>query len=238
MDGIPDKNYIEDLQKNPPFIFRYKVRARVVANAAEKYLKKSGPFRILDLGSADGSTLLEMRSLLPGGTYLGIEYSEELLRFVPKLSPDTRIIKGDATNLKEIVKTESYDIVSALALLEHLPDPLAPVRETSGALRPGGIFVATFPDPTWDTIAKRLGMPHTEYHITAIDRKRIVDIVLEAGMEVLSYERFMWAPIAFLPYFKLRVSPSFSLIFDRVIRKIKLFDRLFINQCIVARKPA
>ena len=238
MSGIPDKSYVEDLQRKLPFIFRHKVRARVVANAAGKYLEKSGPFRILDLGSADGSTLLEMRFLLPGGTYLGIEYSEELLRFVPELPPDTRIIRGDATNLEQTVKNGSYDIVSALALLEHLPDPFLPVREASGALRPGGIFVATCPNPWWDAVAKRLGMPHTEYHITVMRRDLMTDIVKKAGMELLCYERFMWSPVAFLPYLKIPVSPSVSLAFDRIIRGMKIFDKLFINQCIVARKPA
>ena len=76
-----------------------------------------------------------------------------------------------------------------------------------------------------------------ESHVTEIDRKRMIYVVHKAQMEVLTYERFMLAPIGVLPYLKIPVSPSFSLIVDRIARGVRIFDWLFVNQCIVARRP-
>ena len=234
--GILDKTYAEDRQKKPQLVFRYKVRARIVANAAKRYLATSKPLYVLDFGSAEGLTLLELSSLLPFGTYIGVEYSGELLKCIPELLPNIRIIKGDVTDLPEGIKGESYDIVSALALLEHLSHPLKAVQEAASVLRPGGIFIATCPNPFWDTVSAHLGLLQGEHHETEMNRERMIYVVEKAGMEVLAYELFMWAPIGVLPYMKLPIPPLFSLTLDRIIRSVKIFDWLFVNQCIIARK--
>lgn len=228
--------YAVDRMKKPQLIFRYKVRARIAGMAAKKYLGSSGPFRILDFGAAEGSALLEIRHLLPSGTYVGVEYSEELLQHVRNLPADTRVVKGDVMNLSSDIKNEPYDIVTALAVLEHLCDPLKAAQRAASALRPGGIFIATCPVLLWDAISQRLWLVSGE-HETNMNKKRMVDLVQKSGLEPLSYEKFMWAPIGILSYLKMPVSPSFSLRLDAVIRKLKIFNWLFVNQCIIARKP-
>jgi 2-polyprenyl-3-methyl-5-hydroxy-6-metoxy-1,4-benzoquinol methylase len=79
--------------------------------------------------------------------------------------PDNTVLwKGDVTSLPPGVEEGSYDLVTALAVLEHLPDPSACVREGFRALRGGGVFVATCPNPFWDEVAGRLGLVADEHH--------------------------------------------------------------------------
>lgn len=235
--GVLDKTYAIGRQKKPEFIFRYKVRARIVANAAKRYLEIAKPLHILDFGSAEGLTLLELNALLPSGTYVGVEYSDELLQCTPELPSNIRLVKGDVMNLPESIRDKSYDLVSALALLEHLSSPSKAIQEALRILRPGGLFVATCPHPFWDTVSTHLGLLQGEGHEVKMNKGRMISMVGEAGMEVLAYEPFMWAPIGILPYLMIPLSPSFSLKLDRILRGARVFNFLFVNQCLIARKP-
>lgn len=156
---------------------------------------------------------------------------------MPELPTDTNITKGDVMSLPQSIQKGFFDVVSVLALLEHLPNPSEAIGQAYGALHPGGMFVASCPDPFWDALATKCGLLKGEHHVTDMNQKRMIALVQEAGLEVLAFERFMWAPIGFLPYMKIAVSPSFSLTLDRTLHRLKFFDGLFVNQCIIAKKP-
>ena len=51
------------------------------------------------------------------------------------------------------------------------------------------------------------------------------------------FGKFMWAPISFLPYLGVRVSPGMSLKIDALVGKLKIFNFLFVNQFVIGRKP-
>ena len=236
-DLVLGNSYALGRLNNPELVFRYRLRARMVMYAAKKYLGSCGPFRILDLGAAEGKALLELRTLLPFGEYAGVEYSEELTRLKNELPKDVRIVKGDVMNLPEEIKGRPYNIVSAMALLGHLANPLGAVSEAAGVLCDGGIFVATCSHPFWEIVSARLGLLKEEPHVSGISKQFLIDIVQKAGLEFLNYERFMWAPVAILSYLKISVSPGASITVDKIMRRVKIFNWLFINQCIIARKP-
>ncbi len=235
--GILTQSYANERIKNSELIFRYKVRARVVSNTAKRYLGKIEGLKLLDFGSAEGLTLLELNSLLPNNSLLGIEYSEELIRCATEFPENVKLIQGDVCRLDKKIKDETYDLVSALALLEHLSSPLKAVREAVRLLRRGGIFIATCPNPFWDNISTSLGLLRDDQHEVEFDKKGLENIVEAGGLEIISFERFMWAPISALPYLNVPISPSFSLKLDNIINSLQIFNFLFVNQCIIARKP-
>jgi SAM-dependent methyltransferase len=235
--GVMDRSYAEGRQEKLHLVFRYKVRARVVADAVRRCLGRSDGVRVLDFGAAEGATLLELNRLMPGSRFDGIEYSAELLSCAPSLPGNIRLLQGDVTKLPEQVDDGAYDAVSALALLEHLPDPAAAMSEACRALRPGGVFVATCPNPVWDSVSTRLGLLQGECHETPFNRQRLIEVVRKAGLQVSYFEVFMWAPVGFLPYLKIPVPARLSLQVDRVVAASRLLNWSFVNQCVVARKP-
>lgn len=235
--GVMDQGYAEGRRQNPPLVFRYRVRARVVCQAARKHLSQTEALRVLDFGSAEGLTLLELNRLLPASSFDGLEYSDDLLACVPELPDNIRVLKGDVTELPGTVRCSRYDIVSALALLEHLPAPVMAVREAAAVLRPGGLFVATCPNPFWDRMSSKFGLVRGEFHASALDKRGMIEAVTGAGLELVSFEPFMWAPISMLPYFRIPVAATLSLTIDRIVRAARIFNWGYVNQCVVARKP-
>lgn len=234
--GVLGGGYAADRQRKPELAFRYKVRARVVAEAGAARLQSEGPLRLLSFGPAEGLTLLELDRLLDLEEAVGVEYSEELLERAVPMPSHIRMIRGDVTALPASLGEDSFDLVCALALLEHLPDPVRAVREAVRVLRPGGLFVATCPNPFWDAAAQKLGLLRGIHHEADMDKRRLLGVVRAAGLEPAAFRRFMWAPVAVLPYLRVPVPPALSLRIDRAVESVKAFNWTFVNQCVVGQK--
>ncbi|MHC1742598.1 MAG: class I SAM-dependent methyltransferase [Syntrophobacteraceae bacterium] len=103
----------------------------------------SEPGRLLDVGCGYGFFLDHM--VRRGWNAKGIEisatarhYGRERLRLDVSSRPLPRPDWGDAT----------FDVVSLLYVIEHLPDPIAAVKEAHRLLRPGGLLVLRWPHTT------------------------------------------------------------------------------------------
>lgn len=233
--GAMGGEYAQQRQSSRAIFFRYRARARVVVDCARRWLPDRGGLQVMDLGSADGTTLLEIDRLLPGGAYLGLEYSAELLEQGRDLPENIRLRRCDINHIPSSLRQGAFDMVTALAVLEHLAQPQNAVEQGAQALKPGGVFVATTPHPFWDRLATRLRLldDHHESHIAMGDLERMM---AAAGLNVVQRTRFMWAPIAFMPYLGLPVSPRWSMLADDLVRRLRLFNALFINQLVVGRR--
>jgi demethylmenaquinone methyltransferase/2-methoxy-6-polyprenyl-1,4-benzoquinol methylase len=194
-------------------------------------------YRVLELGAAEGATLLSIRELLGGrGVFHGVEYSESLLDSAPPMPTNTRLFRGDVMALPPEVESD-YDLCTMLAVLEHLPDPRAALREAFSKLRPAGVLVATCPHPFWDALAGHLKMVEDEAHEQAMDEKAMVSAARHAGFEDVTFDPFMFAPVGTLPYAGINVSPKLALRVDRWVRRARLLGFTFVNQVLVAQKP-
>jgi len=222
--GVLNKTYAYNRVNKPELIFRHKVRARVAAGAVRRYLRRYENLKILDFGSAEGLALTELNKLLPNNQIDGVEYSGELINCAPMLPDNIKIVQGDVSNLHPAFKKQNYDVVCALALLEHLPGPVKAVREAASCLKAGGLFIATCPSPFWEDVSIKLGFLDDEQHATKMTKNKLIGVVERGGLEVLNCQRFMWAPVSFLPYLKLNISPSNSLTIDNKIRKLGILN--------------
>ncbi len=96
--------------------------------------------RVLDLGCRYGALTREYAA---GNDVLGVDVDREALAEAAKLGIETRW--ADVEQPLE-VEDESFDVVVAGELLEHVRDPRAVVAEALRVLRPGGTFVGSVPN--------------------------------------------------------------------------------------------
>lgn len=132
------KNYeAEEREKLIDFNYKY------------RFLKKfiSGGM-LLDVGCATGFSLLAAQS--HGFVPEGIELSEWAVR---RNKTGLRILHADITELEG---ENRYDAISMWDVIEHILEPENAFRRLSGLLRPGGLLIFTYPDPT-SCIARMLG---------------------------------------------------------------------------------
>lgn len=96
--------------------------------------------RLLDCGAGTGRFAAEMTDACEVWALDDHEESLELLR--KRLSP-ARVLKLDGPRLP--ADDASFEIVTALDVLEHIPDDVSAVKEIRRVLAPGGVFLATVP---------------------------------------------------------------------------------------------
>ena len=96
--------------------------------------------RVLDLGCRDGALT---RAYLDGNEVVGVDADHEALTEAARLGIETHWADLDQPlDLPD----ESFDVVVAGELLEHLRDPERVVADARRVLRKGGTFVASVPN--------------------------------------------------------------------------------------------
>lgn len=239
--GVLNSNYSDNRKKKKELFFRYRVRATAVIEAYQRHAPGSSAVRLLDLGAADGKTLAFMAESIPVSEAIGVEYNQALIDCADeKLAsqPNTRLVCGDVTNLTDF-QDNSFDLVSALALLEHISDPSKVISEAARVLKPGWLFVGTSPVPFWDHVAVKTGLLKEDHHECDMHPAKFKEFInSHPSLELIEYSPFMFAPVGILPYLGMQPSPAISLWIDRISHSIRLLDWLFVNQIVVARKKA
>ena len=98
---------------------------------------------LLDVGSGPGTITSDLAARVAPGRVIGVDAAESIVALtnaqaadVPNLSYET----GDATALR--FDDDSFDIVHAHQVLQHLPDPIAALREFRRVTKPSGIVAA------------------------------------------------------------------------------------------------
>lgn len=235
--GVMTSAYAEGRLTKPELRYRLRVRARAAFEAMQSHGLGRAENRVLELGAADGRTLLEIWTLLDGrGDYDGIEYAQELIDEAPELPQNMRLLKGDIHAFPDEVSGKKYDLVTALAVLEHVEDPLLVVRNSFDALDEGGIFVATSPSPVWDNVAGALGMVADEHHTVEVTLDLMKEWAHDVGFTKISTQPFMWVATGTLAYAGLGPDPAVSLKIDRMLARLPGAKNLFVNQMLVAQK--
>lgn len=101
-------------------------------------IEHKGPCRLLDIGC--GAGLLTNAAALKGHTVYGIDLSEKSLEVAKKYDSTQTVSYQVADALHLPYDNESFDVVCAMDILEHVEDPERLIQEASRVLKLNGLF--------------------------------------------------------------------------------------------------
>jgi SAM-dependent methyltransferase len=96
---------------------------------------------LLDVGCGPGNITADLAGRLGGGTALGVDVSEEIIavaksQYGPDENPN---LSFEVANVYELdYSDESFDVVYAHQVLQHLARPVEALKEMRRVLKPGG----------------------------------------------------------------------------------------------------
>jgi len=218
--GVLDKEYAVSRQTKRSHIYRLRRRTFEVLKGIKTFHPEK-PWSILDIGTADGLMLHNLKNTFPNATCVGIEYARDLMAY--RKTKTIHLIQGDALALP--IKDNAFDVVIATAIIEHVPEPIQLVREAFRVLRKDGIFIVTTPHPFWEGIATNIGHLKGEEHHELITLKRLIPLFNTSGFDVVNAEQFMISPIGM----------PFELEIEKVLKLCGL-SLLLLNQKIIGKK--
>lgn len=139
------------------------------------------PGQALDIGAAGGGNTRVLESV--GWDVLALEFTGEGASVAR--ARGLQVIRADAQSLP--VVDASLDLVTALDVLEHLPDHEQAAAEIHRVLRPGGILVAAVP------VDQRLWSEHDVAvgHERRYDPPEFLSLLTGAGLEILEARSWM-----------------------------------------------
>jgi SAM-dependent methyltransferase len=112
---------------------------RIIHDVLLRLLPPGGRPRLLDLGCGPGNML---DFLTAHGVVFGADFSADALRFCRGRRHE-RVFRADFHRLP--LRPSSFDVVTAIDVIEHLQDDRQAISELFQIVRPGGHLVVTVP---------------------------------------------------------------------------------------------
>lgn len=140
--------------------------------------KRARNGRILDVGCGGGYILSKVQS--QHRELFGFDITLEGVKRAKKWVKEVNFCLGDARNIP--FKPDTFDCLTCSEVLEHIPSD-EPFRELYRVLKPGGIALVTVPNGRGPS-----GKEST--HIRFFSSRSIVNLLKEAGFEVISCQKF------------------------------------------------
>lgn len=157
-----------------------------------------GHRRVLDVGCGPGTLLGTL-----GGDHecVGVDITKPQIDYASRVyaGPTRSFYACDLADLPD--EFEPFDAVTAIELIEHLPEEVAAdtVREAIGRLRPGGKLVLTTPDfrsawPLVEWVVDRLGdVEYYVQHINKLTPPSFRNLLEGLGMIDVEVSRYLFA---------------------------------------------
>jgi len=129
-------------------------RWRTAENSAGYLLPRLGPsLSLLDVGCGPGTVTVDLARRVAPGTVIGVDSSEEVVAEARAVARQSGLASvsfevGDLFDLR--FEDDSFDVVHAHQVLQHLGDPVAALVEMRRVCRPGGVVAVRDADyPTF-----------------------------------------------------------------------------------------
>ena len=200
--GLYGKEYWFDHQENdvgfPNIVQRSRAdlpeRCVHWLRAVLKY--KLPPSKTLELGAAHGGFVAMLR--LAGFDSTGLELSPWIADYARKTF-DVPMFQGPVE--WQPLQPGSFDLVAAMDVIEHLPDPVATLRACVGLLKPDGVLMLQTPQyPEGATIdqLRAAGATFVQHlrpaeHLHLFSRTSAAELMRRVGVPHVTFEPAMFA---------------------------------------------
>ncbi|MEO7715215.1 MAG: methyltransferase domain-containing protein [Capsulimonas sp.] len=164
-------------------------RRHLIVSLIETHYPRKSDLRILDIGCGTGAMLEDLSDF---GQVTGADFALEALRFCRERNPEQTLARADARRLP--FATDSFDIVTAMDVVEHIDNDKAAMSEILRVLKPGGRVFVTVP------AYQSLWSEHDEalHHYRRYTSGSLKDVFQRVGLNVekLSYAVTSLFPLA------------------------------------------
>jgi ubiquinone/menaquinone biosynthesis C-methylase UbiE len=158
---------------------------------------------MLDIGCNNGNLafLLRKQGVPPEQlNYIGVDIAEKSIECAKHRDvPGAKFQVGSAHELD--FSDESFDAVTLVEVIEHMPDQAHAIREATRVLKPGGLLLLSTPnaectpwlfDESLRFFARRLfGMKNVDKD-SPLTQSALERILTEAGLEMIEGPRYYW----------------------------------------------
>jgi 2-polyprenyl-3-methyl-5-hydroxy-6-metoxy-1,4-benzoquinol methylase/glycosyltransferase involved in cell wall biosynthesis len=157
------------------------------------WVKREKPnARILEVGSFDGSVGIHVLRQCPDVHYVAIDAMKAALEHFEEraqkegLADRLACFLGMDLEGAEEIRPWKFDVIVFMEILEHVPDPVASLRNLRAKLRPGGLLFVSTPWGAFDRGRPyNLGSRDPRGHVRAMTAKELHDAVTAAGFRVI-----------------------------------------------------
>ncbi|MGG5260619.1 methyltransferase domain-containing protein [Phycicoccus avicenniae] len=161
--------------------------------------------RVLDVGCGPGTITLDLARRVPAGHVVGTDRSEAVIAEARAAAgrvglTNVELTVGDVHALDHAA--DSFDVVHAHQVLQHLTDPVAALREMGRVCRPGGLVAvrdADYSAFTWAPAVPELDEWLGLYRAVARGNgaepdagRHLKGWALEAGLDVVASTAGVW----------------------------------------------
>ena len=158
---------------------------------------------LLDMECGEGHFLAMVEKRFPAAKLVGVDKSDENIRYARGILKRARLILRDAT--KTELRSSSFDAVSALELLDHVESDTALLSEARRLLKPKGALVISIPDSSmllwnivWSVWTRTLGRRWEGKHLRGYDDTTVAELLNKNGFIIKRKVRALFGALIVL----------------------------------------
>jgi SAM-dependent methyltransferase len=167
-------DYYEHLSDGRADYWRYMPAPRFRASVIRDLLKKERPSSIADLGCGDGGLLAQIREILPGAKYAGIDLSVTQIEENRRRLPGIEWYSGDIEN-ESFTLPHRFAAVVSSEVIEHLADPAKFLTALRRITIPGSMLVLSTQSGRIGETEKYVG------HLRHFSQKEMIELLTQTG---------------------------------------------------------
>lgn len=146
---------------------------------------------ILDVGCGSGEFKVYLNKIRSGIQYYGVD----IKKFWE--DDDHLIVANLMTEIPKELENRKFDYITALALIEHIPEPERLIEQSKKLLKKNGRIIITTPHPIGRIIhdtGARLGVfsnSASEEHEDFLDKNDFLKFAKKYSLKLIKYQRFL-----------------------------------------------